>query len=178
EADPRRDYNINMEEGKLINVMKYVRNTAYVRGGNGVSMNNPRILRLADVLLLKAEAIVRSGGNLQEAIALVNRIRERARNSAEGDSPSAEPADLNSAETNAATVLEWIFNERRLELAFEEGHRWWDLRRRHIAGEIDLKTYDFGSLDKGFKFTDDNVNFPLPSREITDNPNLNQNSGY
>jgi hypothetical protein len=141
-------------------------------------MNNPRILRYADILLLKAEAIVRSNGSLSEAIGLINQVRERARNSTEDGTPSAVPADRNVSETNSATVLEWIFQERRLELAFEEGHRWWDLRRRHIAGEIDLKNWDFGSLDKAFKFADVNVYFPLPSREVVDNPNLNQNTGY
>ncbi|MDR1523972.1 MAG: RagB/SusD family nutrient uptake outer membrane protein [Tannerella sp.] len=178
DGDPRKAYNINLEATTRINVMKYVRNTAFVRGGNGISMNNPRILRYADVLLLKAEAIVRSGGNLSEAIGLINQVRERARNSTDDGTPSAIPADRDVSESNAATVLEWIFRERRLELAFEEGHRWWDLRRRHIAGEIDLKTFDFGSLDTGFKFEDKNIYFPLPSREVVDNPNLNQNSGY
>ncbi|GHV49606.1 membrane protein [Bacteroidia bacterium] len=179
EGDPRKAYNIDLDAANNINVMKYVRNTASVNGsGDWITMNNPRILRYADILLLKAEAIVRSGGNLSEAIGLINQVRERARNSTEDGTPSAVPADRNVAESNAATVLEWIFQERRLELAFEEGHRWWDLRRRHIAGEIDLKTWDFGSLDRGFKFADTNVNFPLPSREVVDNPNLDQNAGY
>ncbi|MDR2765204.1 MAG: RagB/SusD family nutrient uptake outer membrane protein [Tannerella sp.] len=178
DGDPRKAYNINPDATTPINVMKYVRNTAFVRGSNGISMNNPRILRYADVLLLKAEALVRSGGSLAEAIGLINRVRERARNSTDDGTPSAVPADRDVSESNAATVLEWIFRERRLELAFEEGHRWWDLRRRHIAGEIDLKTFDFGSLDSGCKFEDKNIYFPLPSREVVDNPNLNQNPGY
>jgi hypothetical protein len=179
DGDPRKAYNINSEATTPINVMKYVRNTAFVRGGgSGISMNNPRILRYADVLLLKAEAIVRSGGSLSEAIGLINQVRERARNSTEDGTPAAVPADRDVSESNAATVLEWVFQERRLELAFEEGHRWWDLRRRHIAGEIDLKTFNFGSLDAGFKFEDKNIYFPLPSREVVDNPNLNQNPGY
>lgn len=177
--DPRKHYNIDLETDSRINVQKYIRNTQYVQGAvnEGVSSNNPRILRYADVLLLKAEAIVRSGGSLSEAIGLVNTVRERARQSTDGE-PSLVPADRNLTETNNATVLEWIFQERRLELAFEEGHRWWDLRRRHIAGEIDLKTHDFGSLLIDFKFADHNVNFPLPSEEVVDSPNLNQNTGY
>lgn len=181
DGDPRKAYNINLEATDLINVMKYVRNTAFVKNGSpgdGLSINNPRILRYADVLLLKAEAIVRSGGSLSEAIGLVNQIRERARNSDESGTPSLAPANRNVSESNPATVLEWIFQERRLELAFEEGHRWWDLRRRHIAGEIDLKTHDFSSSRLDFSFTDKNVYFPLPDREVVDNPNLNQNPGY
>jgi hypothetical protein len=179
-GDPRVQYILKPDPAEPINVIKYCRNTAYATGGNGasneVSVNNPRILRYADVLLLKAEAIVRSGGNLAEPIGLINEIRERARNS--GEEISEVPADRNVNETDAATVLEWIFEERRLELVFEEGHRWWDLRRRHIAGEIDLKTWDFQSLDPNFNFEDYHVNFPLPETEVVENPNMNQNTGY
>lgn len=181
-GDPRLQYILKPDPKVLINVIKYIRNSAYVTGGFGagyeVSINNPRILRYADVLLLKAEAIVRSGGSLKDAVALVNQVRERARKSVETGSPSLVPADRDVNETNSATVLGWIFEERRLELAFEEGHRWWDLRRRHIAGEINLKTWNFESLDLNFKFQDHNVNFPLPESQVIDNPNLNQNTGY
>ena len=181
-GDPRLAYNLDPNPATLINVKKYIKNTSYATGGNGasneISLNNPRILRYADVLLLKAEAIVRSGGNLKDAIALVNQIRDRARKSVESGAPSAVPADRDVNETNAATVLEWIFQERRIELAFEEGHRWWDLRRRHIAKEIDLKTYDFQSKLIDFKFQDHNVNFPLPSKEVDESPALEQNTGY
>ena len=182
EGDPRKAYNLNTDEPNF-NIMKYVRDNVYDASSfadwMGMSVNNPRILRYADILLLKAEAIVRSGGNLSEAIGLINQIRERARNSVDSDSPpSAVPADRNVAETDRSTVLEWVFQERRLELAFEEGHRWWDLRRRHMTGEIDLKTYDFGSRDSGFKFEDYNIYFPIPGREVVDNEFLNQNPGY
>lgn len=182
DGDPRIQYILKPDPSVLINVIKYCINTAYATGGNGanneVSVNNPRILRYADVLLLKAEAIVRSGGNLTEAIELINQVRERARNSVVEGEPSLIPANRNVNESNAATVLEWIFEERRLELAFEEGHRWWDLRRRHIAGEIDLKNWDFQSRDLNFKFEDYHVYFPLPEKEVVENPNLNQNTGY
>ena len=180
DGDPRKSYNINLETTSLVNVMKYVRNTAFVKNGpgDGISINNPRILRYADVLLLKAEAIVRSNGNLSEAIGLINQVRERARNSAEDGTPSAVPADRSTSESSSATVLEWIFQERRLEMAFEEGHRWWDLRRRHIAGEIDLTKHDFSSTRTDFGFEAKHVYFPLPNREVNDNPNLNQNPGY
>jgi hypothetical protein len=178
--DPRLAYNIDLNATTRINIMKYCRNPNWVLGGdgNGITSNDPRILRYADILLLKAEAIVRSGGSLSEAIGLINKVRERARNSTEDGIPSVAPADRDVSETNKATVLDWVFQERRLELAFEEGHRWFDLRRRHIAGEIDLKTLNFDSMDKGFKFEDKNIYFPLPDREVVDNANLNQNPGY
>ena len=75
-------------------------------------------------------------------------------------------------------MLDWIFEERRLELAFEEGHRWWDLRRRHLAGEIDLTDHEFNSLDLDFNFEERHLYFPLPELEVVENPNLSQNPGY
>jgi hypothetical protein len=183
-GDPRKAYIIDPTPGALKNVLKYVRtaNTNWATGGNGasneISLNNPRILRYADILLLKAEAIVRSGGDLKTAIGLINQIRDRARKSVESGPASAVPADRNVNETDAATVLNWIFDERRLELAFEEGNRWWDLRRRHLAGEIDLKTLNFYSKRVDFKFVDANLNFPLPSKEVDESPTLEQNPGY
>jgi hypothetical protein len=181
--DPRPEYIFVPDPDLVTNVVKYLRNGRLVDrwpGGNGVNRNNPRILRYADVLLLQAEALVRSGGSLSEAVGIINQVRERARNSVVADTipPSTVPADLNTAESDRNTVLEWVFEERRRELAAEEGHRWYDLRRRHIAGEIDLKDWDFDSKRQNFDFQDQNVNFPLPEIEVLENENLNQNEGY
>lgn len=178
EGDPRRDSTLIMDQENH-NVLKYVLNNAYVpgRAGQGLSENNPRILRYADVLLLKAEAIVRSGGDLNEAIGLVNQIRQRARFSTPDGSEAAVPAD-HGPQTDPDTVLELIFQERRLELACEEGHRWYDLRRRHMAGEIDLTSWDFSSVRDDFDFAAFNINLPLPENEVLQNANLNQNTGY
>ena len=135
---------------------------------------NPRIIRYADVKLLYAEAIVRSGGSIATAIAEVNDIRERARNSA--DVPALEPADL-AAPASADVALDLIFAERRLELFAEEDHRWVDLKRRHLAGEIDLTTWNFDSYLEPASFLPRNINFPFPNGEVIDRA-LNQNEGY
>ncbi|HKJ79490.1 MAG TPA: RagB/SusD family nutrient uptake outer membrane protein, partial [Prolixibacteraceae bacterium] len=180
EGDPRIMYTIDMSQ-ELTNVIKYTKDGnpvgSWARGYNA-NRNNPRILRYADVLLLKAEALVRSGGNKSEAIGLINQIRERARMSTEDGTEAAVPADLNVNETNADTVLDWIFKERRIELACEEGHRWYDLRRRHMAGEINLTSWDFSSVRSDFQFTEDNLVFPTPTNEVVQNPKLTQNTGY
>lgn len=107
-------------------------------------------MRYADVMLLAAEAYIRLGGNLTPALNIINEVRERARNST-GGVPSAVPADLNTLGT-PEQALNILFNERRLELAAEEAHRWYDLRRRHIAGKIDLTNWDFNSPDPTFEF--------------------------
>ena len=143
----------------------------------GMSINNPRILRYADVLLIKAEAIVRSGGDADAAIGIVNQIRKRARESTNDGSVATIPADFALGQ-NSTAVLEHVFNERRLELAGEEGHRWYDLRRRHLAGEIDLSTWDFSSVRSDFSFEAHHINFPLPGSEVIQNPNMDQNKDY
>jgi hypothetical protein len=181
-GDPRMIYTLTAtaKGTDLKNVVKYTRDgmTTNGKSANEQSKNNPRILRYADVLLLKAEATVRSGGSLSDAIGLINQVRTRARKSTLTGIEAAVPANLNTAEVDRATVLNWIFQERRIELACEDGHRWYDLRRRHIAGEIDLKTLNFDSKRIDFAFKDYNVNFPLPEIEIIENKNLKQNTGY
>lgn len=180
-GDPRIGYTLN-PAGATTNVLKYTKDGLYDSGWAGSSyncnVNNPRLLRYADILLLKAEALVRSGGSKSEAIGLINQIRERARKSTADGSVSAVPANRNTNETNAVTILNWIFQERRLELAFEEGARWIDLKRRHIAGEISLTSWTFSSIRSDFAFDTDNLVFPLPQSEVSVNKNLIQNTGY
>jgi len=144
------------------------------------SSNNPRLIRLADVKLAVAEAYLQTG-QAGQALTQVNDIRTRARNSV---SPaSAVPANL------AAVTMNDIINERFLELAGEDGHRWTDLRRWHAAGFIDLSTWtaaDFGFpaiYDPTlFKFTaPKNLLYPIPQSELDANPNMatsGNNSGY
>ena len=169
--DPRTPLTVDLDNGT---VRKYVTEVSGATS-NAAHWNNPRVLRYADVLLLQAEAIVRSGGALSEAIGLVNQVRERARNM----DTTGFPAELNTGEGDANTVLEWIFDERRVELAFEEDHRWQDMRRRHMGGEIDLTSaaYDWGSLQE-VNFQEFNLLFPFPDGELLSNNQLQQNPGY
>ncbi|GET45480.1 RagB/SusD family nutrient uptake outer membrane protein [Capnocytophaga felis] len=122
-------------------------------------------LRLADILLLKAEAYA-ALGDLQNATALVNRVRARVK---------LPPIAPNSQEEVKKAVL----NERRLELAFE-GHRWFDLVRNDMAIETinSLNTRDSGRLKMKYPLTEDTLLFPVPQSEIENNPKLTQNPGY
>lgn len=139
------------------------------------SVNNPRLLRYADVLLLKAEAILRSGGSVAEAIGLINEVRTRARNMGGGSAP----ADRNTGETDTDVVMQWLRDERFMELAFEEAHRWWDLRRWALAEEITLDNAFFDSENPNFNFEyPKHLYFPIPLSETDRNPNMGQNDGY
>lgn len=174
-ADPRLPWTINTASISGKQIVKWSRNDA--TGGNGVSSaNNPRILRYADVLLLKSEAILQSNGSTSEAIGLINQVRTRARTMAPA---GTVPADYSTTETNRTTIMGWIMNERFLELA-SEGHRWPDLKRWHIAGNIVLTNAFFDPANvSAINFSaPKNLVFPIPIAEIDRNPNVTQNPEY
>ena len=165
-------------------VVKYVQFGGGDPGtASGVAyFNNARIIRLADVKLMQAEALIQSGGSTATAIGLINEVRARARNSA--TKASAAPADRPTTETIKTKLMQWVIEERRLELAFEEGTRWYDLRRWQLGGVLksvygkDLTNWDFGAQSPAFAFTPNNLYLPLPSSELALNANLVQNKGY
>lgn len=168
DADPRLPFTLSADKESFV---KYVVDGGPEDGGV-VSLNNNRILRYADVLLLKAEAVLQSGGSTTEAIDLINQVRTRARGA------GAEPANFSTAQTNKTIIMQWIMDERLRELA-GEGHRWFDLRRWHMAGYITLDNAFFSSTapgDMDFKTT--NLLFPIPNNETDVNPNVVQNPGY
>ncbi|MGE5394506.1 MAG: RagB/SusD family nutrient uptake outer membrane protein [Candidatus Saccharibacteria bacterium] len=117
-------------------------------------------IRLADILLLKAEAYV-SQGNTAEATALVNRIRTRAK---------LPPLTTVTADD--------VLNERRLELAFE-GHRWFDLVRTGKVFSVmnTLNSRDVGRLPMN-EVTVEKTLLPIPQPQIDKNPSMQQNPGY
>ena len=82
-------------------------------------------LRLADVILLYAEAMNENGSPASTVLPLLDDIRSRA------NLNNLDPAVLNTQ----ALVRQAIADERRLELAFE-GQRWFDLVR---TGTVDAE---------------------------------------
>jgi starch-binding outer membrane protein, SusD/RagB family len=169
-ADPRLPLTINTDNN---NILKYVLNGDAMEGQVN-SLNNVRILRYADVLLLKAEAILQSGGSTSEAIELINDVRARARNMVAG---GTEPANFSTAETNKNTIFQWIMDERLRELG-AEGGRWFDVRRWALGNLITLNSQFFNSNWPSITWDDHFLNFPVPSTEIDKNPNIQQNTGY
>ncbi|MDR2773700.1 MAG: RagB/SusD family nutrient uptake outer membrane protein [Tannerella sp.] len=144
------------------------------------STNNTRLIRYADVKLLAAEAYLQTGDAVK-ALAQVNDIRLRARQSTDDGSVSHAPADLTSVS------MESIMHERYIEFAAEEGIRWTDLRSWHTAGFIDLATWtaaDFGyNYDPiNFEFeVPKHLLFPIPQKELNTNPLMatsGNNPGY
>ncbi len=171
-GDPRRDLTLK-DSTKAIR--KYVTRDKVNQPGAS-SVNNPRILRLADVLLLQAEALNESGGSKSDAIGFINQVRTRARNMVSG---GTVPANFPTTETNQATIRQWIQDERLRELA-GEGQRWFDLRRWSLGGKITLNNAFFSSALPGVIQFDINKHryFPIPNSETDVNPNITQNPGY
>jgi hypothetical protein len=170
--DPRRDRTLDVASKAI---RKYVTHNQFAPNGAG-SVNNPRILRYADVLLLKAEAVLQSGGSTADAIGLINEVRKRARDMVSG---GTVPADYTTAETDKATIMNWIMNERLLELA-GEGQRWIDLKRWHVAGYITLNNAFFSPANtQAMSFqAPKHLLMPIPIDEIDKNPNVTQNPDY
>lgn len=133
------------------------------------------IFRLADILLLKAEALSRTG-DLDGAMALVNQIRTRV------SLPNV------AAATSEDDAINKILQERFVELAFE-GHRWYDLKRTGKTIEILSKqTYPVYdpvtqlSTETPMEYlgnlTITDLVWPIPQDVLDNNPNLSQNAGY
>jgi len=132
---------------------------------------NIRLIRFSDVLLMYAECIAETGGNLPTAIALVDRVRARV---------NMPPLAINhlSATTSSSSFLKRLQMERSLELA-SEGHRWPDIKRwglidnQNGLNELKSRDPDFNNFVIGR-----NNSMPIPSSEINNNPNIQQNPNY
>ena len=140
---------------------------------SGQSYINYIVMRYADVLLAKAEALIETGGNLEEAIALINQIRTQR----EDVKISPLPTGMNQAEAREA-----LRKERRIEFALE-GLYWSDIRRWKIGQDlypVVVKDHTGGIIET--KFPDGYLDFydllPIPVNEISLNPNISQNPGW
>ncbi len=143
--------------------------------------NNWIELRLADVYLLYAEALVRTGGDKSEALLYVNKIRQRARQTP-GD-PSVTPGsgllrDWTPADfPGDEELLLAIEKERRVELAFEN-HRWFDLVRTRRAREV-MIAEQLADGYEPFAWKDEFMIYPIPLTVMQSNPGrIIQNKGY
>jgi hypothetical protein len=127
------------------------------------STQNYIFLRLADIILLKAEAL-NEQGDVTGAAELVNQIRNRV-------------SLANTTATTQADMRLAIEKERRLELAFE-GIRWYDLKRTGRAIDVVNNAVDQNGQNLGYNLNSDGLLWPVPQSEMDRNTSLVQNSGY
>lgn len=170
-----------------------------------ISSLNTVLIRYADVLLWKAEAMAQLGqGDL--GLSIVNQIRARAAASTEWLNTNPYQADANhpnggsvalyeaspypaSAFDNTADAMKAIMRERRLELGLE-GYRFFDLVRWGVAAQV------IGNVSTPGTYLGDEVQrrpylsdakftagrdeyFPIPQAQINLSGGvLKQNPGY
>lgn len=135
--------------------------TKYQKPGG---VDNIHILRLAEMYLNRAEAKAQLG-DLEGALEDLNVIRERAGVGALSPEPTTEEG-----------VLEAIYQERKLEFAFE-GHRFFDLVRTGMAMEVlqDIARKNGPPVSLS---EEGRALFPIPIFELDANENLEQNEAY
>lgn len=141
-----------------IRVVKYVPDYAFYGGPAG---NDLMIFRYPDVVLMVAEAKLRSGdATLPTALTLVNNLRAARNASALAALPLVNTSNVDDPLT--------LLAERGREL-------YWESVRR-----TDLIRFGVYTKPWGLKPTDDpkNLVFPVPNQALASNPNLKQNAGY
>lgn len=124
-------------------------------------------IRLTEVYLMKAEAIVRSGGNLSDAKTLVHQIQEKAGITViQNTIPYLE---VENATTPSALLIE-IYRETSKSLVAEDGIEWLCLLRLPFATVQQLRPTIISQVQ---------YIIPVPRSEFIYNPAFGeQNTGY
>jgi hypothetical protein len=124
--------------------------------GAGDGDKNIRVLRLAEIYLIRAEA-ANELGNSSVALSSLKEVRDRV--------------NLGEITTTDQTLLRnLIWKERRLELAFEHD-RWFDLVRTGQAAQAmqaNGKPFEVGKHEL----------FPIPNGQLIQTPGLGQNPNW
>lgn len=135
------------------------------------------LIRYAEVLLNYAEAKIELGTfNEQDWNSTIRLLRERA---------GLTGMALEYTGGDQQTLREIVRNERRVELAFEAGHRFFDIRRWEIADEV-LNGWTHGIrvdgeyIEVSFRTFDPAKHYlwPIPLSERDINDNLTQNPNW
>jgi hypothetical protein len=149
---------INNEGGEAEGAM----NKKYEIEVGGLShMNNDMVVfRLADIMFMKAESLMRKNGGTatQEAVRLINEVRAR---SFDADDPDAKY-------TTTTLTMDELLDERGREFAYEM-HRREDMIRFDKFNEA---WWEKNASEEYRKL------YPIPFEVITANPELKQNTGY
>lgn len=141
-SDQRRNHNIRFDDRNRRYGSKYPTTTG---------AEDLHLIRLAEVILIKAEAHARQN-ELVEALIEVNKIRARA-------------GLTQFVSVDQAAIIAEIIQQRRLEFAME-GHRWPDLVRLGLAASV-LGIDAYQTI------------YPIPQSEFdVTNGTIAQNPGY
>jgi hypothetical protein len=149
---------------------KYIRTGPDAEGNPifGEGSQDFYVIRYADVLLMRAEAMAETG-DITGATALVNQVRARV------NMPTVEEVE---GAVSQADMIEIVRHERRVELALE-GLRFMDLKRwGTVEQAIQRASSDpVGPYNPQYLGRRSEV-FPIPQSEIDVNSNLTQNPAW
>lgn len=116
------------------------------------------LVRLAELYLIRAEARAYNN-DLTGSAADINVIRTRA-------------GLANTTAGTQSALVTAVMQERRVELFAEFGHRWLDLKRTGQADAV------LGAITDKQPWYSYQTLYPIPTNDITADPNLTQNTGY
>jgi len=140
---------------------------------SGQSEFNNIVMRYADVILSKAEALIETGGDIDEAVALINKIRT------ERDDVKMTPIPNGLTREEARERLR---HEKRIEFALESLY-WMDIKRWGIGKDIyPVEVRDHNGNIIETKFPNGYLEYynllPIPDSERSLNENLEQNPSW
>lgn len=151
-------------------IVKFTNKTSTGENGSnfaeGIVDTDFPMIRLADVYLMYAEAVIRGGGGSKSlAVSYINQLRERAYGDTSGN---IGESDL---------TLSFILAERAREL-YWEGTRRTDLIRFDRFTGLTYTWQWKGGTENGTEVNSKYNLYPIPVADLTANPNLVQNEGY
>ncbi len=124
------------------------------------------LIRLAEIYLNYAEAVLRGGGgDINLAVSRINELRLRAYGNTSGNISSSD------------LTLDFVLDERSREL-YWEGQRRTDLVRYNYFTTSSYLWPFKGNVVNGTSVGLFRNVFPIPVNQLTTNPNLTQNEGY
>lgn len=131
------------------------------------------VLRYADIILAKAEALIETNQDINKAIDLINRIRTERKD------VKITPLPYGLSQAEARKKLR---HERRIEFALE-GQYWADIKRWNIGKEIypvEVRAADGSLIETKFPdgYDEKYDLLPIPESEISLNASLEQNPGW
>jgi hypothetical protein len=141
---------------------------------------NATVLRYAEVLLVKAEAInERDKAPNQEAYDAINKVRRRAYKVGEFADPD-DPATIPQTDIELKTLdykefRKALRQERLFELTYEQV-RWFDLKRWHVLQKTVKRVQSNPGKQQNVK--PQHYCFPIPQSQRDLNSKLTQNWGY
>ena len=178
----QKDGGYNYSSNSIANVKKYIIGSAADNGGKGVEMGaniNTYMMRLAEVYLIYAEAVLGDAAstNNSEAIIYFNKVRTRA-----------------GLSTKTSITFDDIFQEKRIEFAME-GVNWGEYQRvyyynptkaldmiarqdkgnytiKYNTGTNNPRTYTVTYSSAYWPATAQTIYLPFPESEMVKSPGL------